>query len=49
MAVLTDLDVDLIRDIDLCHIMRLRAKIEEEPHRPRHIKTVRGYGYQLQA
>jgi DNA-binding response OmpR family regulator len=29
--------------------MRIRAKVEEEPHRPRHVKTVRGYGYKLQA
>ena len=36
------------RTLDV-HIMRIRAKIEEEPHRPRHIKTVRGYGYKLQA
>ena len=35
------------RTLDV-HIMRIRAKIEEEPHRPRHIKTVRGYGYKLQ-
>jgi two-component system response regulator RegX3 len=34
------------RTLDV-HIMRIRAKIEEEPHRPRHIKTVRGYGYKL--
>lgn len=36
------------RTLDV-HIMRIRVKIEEEPHRPRHIKTVRGYGYKLQA
>ncbi len=36
------------RTLDV-HIMRIRAKIEEEPHRPRHIKTVRGYGYKLKA
>lgn len=36
------------RTLDV-HIMRIRAKIEEQPHRPRHIKTVRGYGYKLQA
>ncbi|HEY2665470.1 MAG TPA: helix-turn-helix domain-containing protein [Actinomycetota bacterium] len=28
--------------------MRIRTKIEEQPHRPRYIKTVRGYGYKLQ-
>jgi two-component system response regulator RegX3 len=36
------------RTLDV-HIMRIRAKVEEEPHRPRHVKTVRGYGYNLQA
>ncbi len=36
------------RTLDV-HIMRIRAKVEEEPHRPRHVKTVRGYGYKLQA
>jgi two-component system response regulator RegX3 len=35
------------RTLDV-HIMRIRAKIEEDPHRPRHLKTVRGYGYKLQ-
>jgi two-component system response regulator RegX3 len=35
------------RTLDV-HIMRIRAKIEEQPHRPRYIKTVRGYGYKLQ-
>jgi two-component system, OmpR family, response regulator RegX3 len=31
------------------HISRLRAKIEEEPGKPRHVKTVRGLGYKLEA
>ncbi|HEX3555333.1 MAG TPA: response regulator transcription factor, partial [Thermoanaerobaculia bacterium] len=30
------------------HIKRLRAKIEEDPRRPEHVKTVRGLGYKLQ-
>lgn len=29
------------------HIKRLRQKIEEEPHRPKHIVTVRGLGYKF--
>jgi two-component system response regulator RegX3 len=29
------------------HIRRLRAKIEEDPHRPTLILTVRGFGYKL--
>ena len=35
------------RTLDV-HIKRLRAKIEEDPRRPRHVKTVRGLGYKLQ-
>jgi DNA-binding response OmpR family regulator len=27
------------------HIARLRSRIEEDPHRPRRIRTVRGSGY----
>ncbi|PZP19956.1 MAG: DNA-binding response regulator, partial [Cutibacterium granulosum] len=27
------------------HVKRLRAKIEDNPSRPRHIITVRGLGY----
>ena len=30
------------------HIGRVRAKIEEDPGRPRYVKTVRGLGYKLQ-
>jgi two-component system, OmpR family, response regulator RegX3 len=35
------------RTLDV-HIKRLRAKIEEDPRRPEHVKTVRGLGYKLQ-
>ncbi|MEA2534094.1 MAG: two-component system, OmpR family, response regulator RegX3, partial [Actinomycetota bacterium] len=30
------------------HIRRVRSKIEEDPGRPRYVKTVRGLGYKLQ-
>jgi DNA-binding response OmpR family regulator len=29
------------------HVATLRRKIEADPHRPRHIVTVRGLGYKL--
>jgi two-component system response regulator RegX3 len=29
------------------HIRRLRAKVEDDPHRPKLILTVRGFGYKL--
>jgi two-component system response regulator RegX3 len=29
------------------HVKRLRQKIEDEPHRPKHLLTVRGLGYKL--
>ena len=29
------------------HVKRLRQKIEEDPHQPRHILTVRGLGYKF--
>ena len=29
------------------HVQRLRAKIEPDPHNPRHLMTVRGFGYKL--
>jgi DNA-binding response OmpR family regulator len=29
------------------HIRRLRAKIEDDPHRPRIVRTVRGMGYKV--
>ena len=31
------------------HVKRLRAKIEEDPGRPRHLLTVRGLGYKFDA
>jgi two-component system response regulator RegX3 len=31
------------------HIKRLRAKLEPEPSQPRHLLTVRGLGYKLDA
>jgi two-component system phosphate regulon response regulator OmpR len=35
------------RAIDI-HISRLRSKIERDPRRPRHLLTVRGFGYRFQ-
>ena len=32
------------RTIDV-HIRRLRSKLEENPSRPRYIRSVRGFGY----
>jgi two-component system response regulator RegX3 len=29
------------------HVKRLRQKIEADPHRPRHLLTVRGLGYKF--
>jgi two-component system response regulator RegX3 len=29
------------------HVKRLRQKIEEDPHRPAHLVTVRGLGYRF--
>jgi two-component system response regulator RegX3 len=29
------------------HVKRLRRKVEEDPHRPRHLVTVRGLGYKF--
>ena len=29
------------------HVKRLREKIEPDPHRPRHLLTVRGIGYMV--
>jgi DNA-binding response OmpR family regulator len=31
------------------HVRRLRMKIEVDPANPRHVVTVRGLGYRLQA
>ncbi|TAM92656.1 MAG: response regulator transcription factor [Jatrophihabitans sp.] len=36
------------RTLDV-HVKRLRAKIEPEPARPRHVVTVRGLGYKFEA
>lgn len=35
------------RTLDV-HVKRLREKIEEVPHQPRHLKTVRGLGYKFE-
>ncbi len=35
------------RTLDV-HIKRLRAKIEEDPHQPKHLRTVRGLGYKFE-
>jgi two-component system response regulator RegX3 len=29
------------------HVKRLRQKVEEDPHEPRHLLTVRGLGYRF--
>jgi two-component system response regulator RegX3 len=29
------------------HVKRLRQKIEDDPHRPKHLVTVRGLGYRF--
>ncbi|HEU5004089.1 MAG TPA: response regulator transcription factor [Actinomycetota bacterium] len=34
------------RTLDV-HIKRLRAKIEQDPRQPEHVKTIRGLGYKL--
>ncbi|MEV5893482.1 response regulator transcription factor [Nonomuraea fuscirosea] len=34
------------RLVDAC-VMRLRAKIEDDPRRPRYVQTVRGFGYRF--
>ena len=31
------------------HVRRLRTKVEPDPAHPRHVVTVRGMGYKLQA
>jgi DNA-binding response OmpR family regulator len=38
---------NLDRSIDI-HISRLRAKVEANPRQPRHLLTVRGFGYRFQ-
>lgn len=34
------------RTLDV-HIKRLRGRIEQDPHSPRHLQTVRGLGYKF--
>jgi DNA-binding response OmpR family regulator len=34
------------RLVDAC-VQRLRAKIEDDPTRPRYVQTVRGFGYRF--
>jgi two-component system, OmpR family, response regulator RegX3 len=34
------------RTLDV-HVKRLRSRIEEDPHRPRHLMTIRGLGYKF--
>lgn len=36
------------RTLDV-HVKRLREKIEEDPHDPKHLKTVRGLGLQVRS
>lgn len=31
----------------MVHMSRLRSKIEEDPHQPLYLKTIRGIGYKL--
>ena len=35
------------RTVDV-HIRRLREQIEEQPDNPRHLTTVRGFGYRFE-
>ena len=35
------------RTLDV-HVKRLRTRIEEDPHRPRHLMTIRGLGYKFE-
>ena len=37
----------LSRTVDI-HISHLREKIEDDPKKPKYIKTVRGFGYKFQ-
>ena len=36
----------LTRTVDV-HVAQLRKKLEEQPHRPRYLRTVHGHGYRL--
>lgn len=40
-----DCDLDEAREILKVHIHNLRRKIEPQPHHPRLIRSVRGFGY----
>ena len=33
----------------MVHISKLREKLEEDPRNPRHILTIRGLGYKIEA
>jgi len=35
---------NLTRTVDV-HVASLRQKLEDDPHRPRYVRTVRGKGY----
>lgn len=35
------------RTLDV-HVRRLRARLEEDPHQPRHLMTIRGLGYKFE-
>ncbi|MGQ0679082.1 MAG: response regulator [Actinomycetota bacterium] len=35
------------RTLDV-HVKRLRSRIEQDPHRPRHLMTIRGLGYKFE-
>jgi DNA-binding response OmpR family regulator len=39
-------ELPLTRTVDAC-VARLRSKVEEQPHQPRHIVTVHGLGYRF--
>lgn len=35
-----------VRLVDAC-VMRLRARIEDDPRKPAYVQTVRGFGYRF--
>lgn len=43
-----DCDLDEAREILKVHIHNLRRKIEPQPHHPRFIRSVRGFGYMFE-
>ena len=50
-ACVCGVDADLVAGCEssvMVHISNIRAKIEDDPSRPRYIKTVRGMGYRLE-